>query len=83
MLCSQAGDLDPGVSSPQLWLACSADRRVSIWSADWGRDLCDLVDWMTFPAPAFDPDGAPVKGKAQVRLDAHVCVNICRLTVGP
>ncbi|KAK7112108.1 WD repeat-containing protein 90-like isoform X2 [Littorina saxatilis] len=61
----QVDDMDPGVSSPTLWLACSADRRVSVWSSDWGCDLCDLVDWLTFPAPAFTPDGAPLKGKAQ------------------
>ena len=66
MLCVQEGDMDRWISSPQLWLACSADRRVSVWSAEWGRDLCDLVDWLTFPAPAFTPDGTPIKGKAQV-----------------
>ena len=68
-LFAQVCDIDPGISSPLLWLACSADRRVSVWSADWGRDLCDLVDWLTFPAPAFTPDGAQVKGKAQVGID--------------
>ncbi|KAF6029854.1 WDR90 [Bugula neritina] len=39
------------------WLACSADRRVSVWTADWSKDNCTLLDWLTFPAPAFGPDG--------------------------
>ncbi|XP_052262541.1 WD repeat-containing protein 90-like isoform X2 [Dreissena polymorpha] len=50
-------DQDVGVSAPLLWLATSADRRVSVWSADWSKDFCELVDWLTFPAPAFGPDG--------------------------
>lgn len=53
-------NLEAGLSSPVLWLIASADRRVSIWSADWSRDTCELVDWLTFPAPAFTPDGAPL-----------------------
>ncbi|KAM9096361.1 WD repeat-containing protein 90 isoform X1 [Sarcophilus harrisii] len=35
----------------ELWLAASADRRVSVWASDWLRDKCELVDWLTFPAP--------------------------------
>ncbi|XP_035694518.1 WD repeat-containing protein 90-like [Branchiostoma floridae] len=54
-------DKDYGVTAPILWLATSADRRVSVWAADWTRDLCELVDWMSFPAPAFDPDGNVVR----------------------
>ncbi|KAL8597433.1 hypothetical protein ACOMHN_050931 [Nucella lapillus] len=61
----KASDKDPGVTSPLLWLACSADRRVSIWSSDWGHDICDLVDWLTFPAPVFTPDGVYMSGKPQ------------------
>ncbi|XP_061411307.1 WD repeat-containing protein 90 isoform X1 [Lethenteron reissneri] len=34
----------------EMWLAASRDSRVSIWSCDWLRDRCDLVDWLTFPA---------------------------------
>ena len=49
---------DTSVASPQLWSATSVDRRVSVWSADWTKDFCELVDWLTFPAPAFSPDGA-------------------------
>ncbi|XP_064594375.1 WD repeat-containing protein 90-like isoform X2 [Liolophura sinensis] len=47
-----------GVSAPVLWLACSIDRRVSVWSADWSKDFCELVDWLTFPAPAYAPEGS-------------------------
>lgn len=60
-------NLEAGLSSPVLWLIASADRRVSIWSADWSRDTCELVDWLTFPAPAFTPDGAPLN------KDDNVC----------
>ncbi|XP_063748546.1 WD repeat-containing protein 90 [Eleginops maclovinus] len=35
----------------EMWLAASADRRVSVWAADWLNDKCDLLDWLTFPAP--------------------------------
>lgn len=49
------------MSSPLLWLAASADRRVSIWSADWSKDFCELVDWLTFPAPPFGPDGQALR----------------------
>ena len=54
------------VAAPQLWLTASADRRVSVWSADWARDFCELVDWLTFPAPAFTPDGTVCKQNEQV-----------------
>ena len=49
------------ISSPELWLAASADRRVSVWSADWSKDFCELIDWLTFPAPAFTPDGTAIR----------------------
>ncbi|CAH3162897.1 unnamed protein product [Porites lobata] len=49
------------LSSPLLWLAASADRRVSIWSADWSKDFCELVDWLTFPAPPIGPDGKALR----------------------
>lgn len=32
-------------------MAVSADRRVSIWAADWAKEKCELLDWLTFPAP--------------------------------
>lgn len=56
-------EIDSPVSAPYLWLATSADRRVSVWSADWTKDFCELVDWLTFPAPAFLPDGSVVSNK--------------------
>ena len=44
-----------------LWLVASGDRRVSVWSADWKKDLCQLVDWLTFPGPSFAPDGTRLR----------------------
>lgn len=41
-----------GLEGNELWLAVSADRRVSIWASDWAKDKCELLDWLTFPAPA-------------------------------
>ncbi|KAM4697701.1 WD repeat-containing protein 90 [Rhinophrynus dorsalis] len=35
----------------ELWLAASLDRRVSIWSSYWSKDKCELLDWLSFPAP--------------------------------
>lgn len=42
-----------GLEGSEVWLAASADRRVSVWAADWWKDKCDLLDWLTFPAPAY------------------------------
>lgn len=42
-----------------MWLAASSDRRVSVWAADWWKDKCDLLDWLTFPAPAYFGDESP------------------------
>lgn len=55
---TEAKDRDLPIHAPLLWLATSADRRVSIWSSDWSTDFCELVDWLSFPAPAFAPDGS-------------------------
>lgn len=41
-----------GLEGNELWLAVSSDRRVSIWASDWAKDKCELLDWLTFPAPA-------------------------------
>uniref|UniRef100_A0A4W3JY68 WD repeat domain 90 n=1 Tax=Callorhinchus milii TaxID=7868 RepID=A0A4W3JY68_CALMI len=38
----------------EMWLSVSSDRRVSVWAADWLKDQCELIDWLTFPAPV-DP----------------------------
>lgn len=42
-----------GLEGNELWLATSADRRVSVWVSDWMRNKCELLDWLTFPAPAY------------------------------
>ncbi|CAH6786585.1 Wdr90 [Phodopus roborovskii] len=43
------GDL--GVEGVDLWLAASGDQRVSVWASDWLRDRCELLEWLSFPAP--------------------------------
>ncbi|XP_039879322.1 WD repeat-containing protein 90 isoform X3 [Simochromis diagramma] len=49
-----------GLEGNDLWLATSADRRVSVWAADWMKDKCNLLDWLSFPAPAhFTGDSLP------------------------
>lgn len=45
-----------GLEGNELWLAVSSDRRVSIWAADWTKDKCELLDWLTFPAPTPPED---------------------------
>lgn len=43
-----------------LWLAASGDQRVSVWASDWLRDRCELVDWLSFPAPTLmEAPGCP------------------------
>uniref|UniRef100_A0A667XN02 WD repeat domain 90 n=1 Tax=Myripristis murdjan TaxID=586833 RepID=A0A667XN02_9TELE len=44
-----------GLEGNDMWLAAGADRRVSVWAADWLKDKCDLLDWLTFPAPDDSP----------------------------
>ncbi|KAB0382023.1 hypothetical protein FD755_003940 [Muntiacus reevesi] len=48
---------DFGAEGTDLWLAASGDQRVSVWASDWLRDHCELVDWLSFPAPGLT--GAP------------------------
>ncbi|KAK7919737.1 hypothetical protein WMY93_011021 [Mugilogobius chulae] len=48
-----------GLEGTEIWLAASADRRVSVWVSDWMSDKCELLDWLTFPAPAFSGEGSP------------------------
>ncbi|KAF6734778.1 WD repeat-containing protein 90 [Oryzias melastigma] len=45
-----------GLEGNEMWLAASADRRVSVWAADWTKEKCDLLDWLSFPAPAPSQD---------------------------
>lgn len=42
-----------GVEGTDLWLAASGDQRVSIWASDWLQGHCELVDWLSFPAPTL------------------------------
>jgi WD40 repeat protein len=34
------------------WLAASRDRRISVWTSKWTEDFYQMLDWLTFPAPA-------------------------------
>ncbi|NXM73158.1 WDR90 protein, partial [Serilophus lunatus] len=53
--CTRKQYHDFGVEGGELWLATSSDRRVSVWASDWLKDKCELLDWLSFPAPA-DPE---------------------------
>ncbi|XP_020942562.1 WD repeat-containing protein 90 isoform X4 [Sus scrofa] len=44
---------DFGAEGADLWLAASGDQRVSVWASDWPQNHCELVDWLSFPAPAL------------------------------
>uniref|UniRef100_A0A8C0VFW5 WD repeat domain 90 n=1 Tax=Cyanistes caeruleus TaxID=156563 RepID=A0A8C0VFW5_CYACU len=50
--CTRKQYHDFGVEGGELWLAASSDRRVSVWASDWLQDKCELLDWLSFPAPA-------------------------------
>uniref|UniRef100_A0A8C6ZIQ8 WD repeat domain 90 n=1 Tax=Nothoprocta perdicaria TaxID=30464 RepID=A0A8C6ZIQ8_NOTPE len=50
--CTRKQYYDFGVEGSELWLATSSDRRVSIWASDWLKNKCELLDWLSFPAPA-------------------------------
>ncbi|XP_055662481.1 WD repeat-containing protein 90 isoform X3 [Falco peregrinus] len=54
--CTRKQYHDFGVEGGELWLATSSDRRVSVWASDWLKDKCELLDWLSFPAPA-GPEG--------------------------
>ncbi|XP_056392449.1 WD repeat-containing protein 90 isoform X2 [Hyla sarda] len=45
-----------GQQGGEIWLAASSDRRVSIWASDWAKDKCELLDWLSFPAPDSEKD---------------------------
>ncbi|XP_049647753.1 WD repeat-containing protein 90 isoform X1 [Accipiter gentilis] len=49
--CTRKQYRDFGVEGGELWLATSSDRRVSVWASDWLKDKCELLDWLSFPAP--------------------------------
>ncbi|XP_059835285.1 WD repeat-containing protein 90 isoform X3 [Hypanus sabinus] len=49
--CTQKKYDEFGLEGCDMWLAVSSDRRVSVWAADWHKHQCELIDWLTFPAP--------------------------------
>ncbi|XP_016889554.1 WD repeat-containing protein 90 isoform X2 [Cynoglossus semilaevis] len=49
----------PGLGGNEMLLTSSADRRVSVWAVDWLKEKCDLLDWLTFPAPIYNGDDSP------------------------
>lgn len=54
----QYGDFN--VEGSDLWLATSADQHVSVWASDWVRNHCELVDWLSFPAPTLMEVSVPM-----------------------
>lgn len=54
----QYGDFD--VEGSDLWLATSTDQHVSVWASDWPRNHCELVDWLSFPAPTLMEVSVPM-----------------------
>ncbi|XP_061256590.1 WD repeat-containing protein 90 isoform X7 [Bos javanicus] len=56
---------DFGAEGTDLWLAASGDQRVSVWASDWLRDHCELVDWLSFPAPGLTEVRVPTAPWAQ------------------
>ncbi|XP_075035229.1 WD repeat-containing protein 90 isoform X1 [Mixophyes fleayi] len=49
--CSRRKAEELGLQGGEIWLAASMDRRVSVWASDWLKDKCELLDWLSFPAP--------------------------------
>nr|XP_039271031.1 WD repeat-containing protein 90-like [Styela clava] len=66
---------DGSFSTSSVWLATAANRRVSVWVSCWNSDQCDMVDWLTFPAPCFAPDGTEISrnDKSSVSLLPPSC----------
>ncbi|KAI1896220.1 hypothetical protein AGOR_G00092560 [Albula goreensis] len=65
-----------GLEGKEMWLAASVDRRVSIWASDWTKDKCELLDWLTFPAPSSPeaPDSLPPSLAAFYPSDSGIVV---------
>ncbi|XP_013922744.1 PREDICTED: WD repeat-containing protein 90-like [Thamnophis sirtalis] len=49
--CTRKLYTELGTEGSDLWLASSSDRRVSVWISDWLKDKCEIIDWLSFPAP--------------------------------
>ncbi|CAN9508568.1 unnamed protein product [Ophioblennius macclurei] len=60
-----------GLEGNEMWLAAGADRRVSVWAADWSDEKCDLLDWLTFPAPPYSAGDCPPPSMAAFCPDDH------------
>ncbi|KAF7239262.1 WD repeat-containing protein 90 [Varanus komodoensis] len=58
--CIRYQHTELGVEGGDLWLAASADRRVSVWVSDWRKDKCELIDWLSFPAPTGPEVSGPL-----------------------
>ena len=46
-----------------------------MWSADWPKDLCEMVDSLSFPAPAFAPDGTVIRKGDIVSINRSLLTN--------
>eukprot|EP00731_Ephydatia_muelleri_P028595 Em0020g239a len=61
----------PGKDIPDhtyMWVVASGDRRVSVWNGDWKRDMCCLLDWLTFPGPSVAPNGTRLKKETRLSM---------------
>jgi WD40 repeat protein len=47
------------------WLACSQDRKISVWSCKWAEDTLQMVDWITFPDTTAPSSSSFKSGKTQ------------------
>ncbi|CAK8679863.1 unnamed protein product [Clavelina lepadiformis] len=60
----------------RLCLLCGGDRRVSVWDTEWKHDVCNMIDWLTFPAPCFAPDGSQLP-KNHRKYISHLPPSVC------
>jgi WD40 repeat protein len=52
------------------WLAASRDRRVSVWQGKKNEEKHNLIDWLTFSAPALDHENDNKKLNKQKKPDS-------------
>ena len=52
------------------WLAASRDRRVSIWQIKKNEEKNNLIDWLTFSAPALNQNNDHKKSISKKQLDS-------------
>lgn len=72
----------PGKEIPDntyMWLIASGDRRVSVWNGDWKRDMCCLLDWLSFPGPSMAPNGTKLKKGDKSQYD-HLPPSLARFS---